>query len=122
MDRIPVIDMTATGININRMRVNAGLSVKDRAGVVPSTNRSGHRTLNAAMQGSNPVGITIYRIGVTPARPALTQAVVVQIHDSVPSYSPQGVPYASLAQPEEQQIFNPKVVGSIPSRRTIIGL
>ena len=29
MDRIPVIDMTATGINIIRMRVNAGLTVKD---------------------------------------------------------------------------------------------
>ena len=29
MDRIPVIDMTATGINITRMRVNAGLTVKD---------------------------------------------------------------------------------------------
>ena len=29
MDRIPVIDMTATGINISRLRVNAGLTVKD---------------------------------------------------------------------------------------------
>ena len=29
MDRIPVIDMTATGINITRMRENAGLTVKD---------------------------------------------------------------------------------------------
>ena len=29
MDRIPVIDMTATGINIARMRENAGLTVKD---------------------------------------------------------------------------------------------
>ena len=29
MNRIPVIDMTATGINIIRMRVNAGLTVKD---------------------------------------------------------------------------------------------
>ena len=29
MDRIPVIDMTATGINITRMRISAGLSVKD---------------------------------------------------------------------------------------------
>ena len=29
MDRIPVIDMTATGINITRMRINAGLTVKD---------------------------------------------------------------------------------------------
>ena len=28
-------------------------------------------------------------------------------------------PYASLAQQEEQRILNPKVVGSIPSRRTI---
>ena len=29
MDRIPVIDLTATGINIIRLRVNAGLTVKD---------------------------------------------------------------------------------------------
>ena len=29
MNRIPVIDMTATGINITRMRIKAGLSVKD---------------------------------------------------------------------------------------------
>ena len=29
MERIPVIDMSATGINIIRMRVNAGLTVKD---------------------------------------------------------------------------------------------
>ena len=29
MNRIPVIDMTATGINITRMRISAGLSVKD---------------------------------------------------------------------------------------------
>jgi transcriptional regulator with XRE-family HTH domain len=29
MNRIPVIDMPATGINITRMRVNAGLTVKD---------------------------------------------------------------------------------------------
>ena len=29
MNRIPVIDMTATGINITRLRVNAGLTVKD---------------------------------------------------------------------------------------------
>ncbi len=29
MERIPVIDMAATGINIIRMRVNAGLTVKD---------------------------------------------------------------------------------------------
>ena len=29
MNRIPVIDMTATGINITRMRIAAGLSVKD---------------------------------------------------------------------------------------------
>ena len=29
MNRIPVIDMTATGINISRMRVNAGLTVKN---------------------------------------------------------------------------------------------
>ena len=29
MNRIPVIDMTATGINITRLRVNTGLSVKD---------------------------------------------------------------------------------------------
>ena len=29
MNRLPVIDMTATGINITRMRIAAGLSVKD---------------------------------------------------------------------------------------------
>ena len=29
MNRIPVIDMTATGINIARLRVNAGITVKD---------------------------------------------------------------------------------------------
>ena len=29
MNRIPVIDMTATGINITRMRIAAGLTVKD---------------------------------------------------------------------------------------------
>ena len=29
MNRIPVIDMTATGINITRLRVSAGLTVKD---------------------------------------------------------------------------------------------
>ena len=29
MNRIPVIDMTATGIKITRMRENAGLTVKD---------------------------------------------------------------------------------------------
>ena len=29
MNHIPVIDMTATGINITRLRVNAGLTVKD---------------------------------------------------------------------------------------------
>ena len=40
------------------------------------------------MLGSNPAGITIYRIGVTAARLTLTQAVVVQIHGSVPQYSP----------------------------------
>ena len=29
MNRIPVIDLTATGINIVRLRINAGLTVKD---------------------------------------------------------------------------------------------
>ena len=29
MVRIPVIDMTATGINITRMRIRAGLTVRD---------------------------------------------------------------------------------------------
>lgn len=29
MNRIPVIDMTATGINIERLRKSAGLTVKD---------------------------------------------------------------------------------------------
>ncbi len=52
--------------------------------MVPSTNRSGHRPFKAEMPGSNPAGITIYRIGVKAARLTLTQAVVVQIHDPVP--------------------------------------
>ena len=29
MNRIPVIDMATTGINITRLRINAGLTVKD---------------------------------------------------------------------------------------------
>ena len=29
MDNIPVIDMTATGMNITRLRINAGLTVRD---------------------------------------------------------------------------------------------
>ena len=29
MNRIPVIDMTATGINITRLRANAGITVRD---------------------------------------------------------------------------------------------
>lgn len=29
MNRIPVIDMGATGVNITRMRINAGLTVRD---------------------------------------------------------------------------------------------
>lgn len=29
MNRIPIIDMAATGLNITRLRVNAGLTVKD---------------------------------------------------------------------------------------------
>ena len=29
MNRIPVIDMTATGRNITRLRINAGITVKD---------------------------------------------------------------------------------------------
>ena len=29
MNTWPVVDMTATGINITRMRINAGLTVKD---------------------------------------------------------------------------------------------
>ena len=29
MDKIPVIDMTATGTNITRLRINAGLTVRD---------------------------------------------------------------------------------------------
>ena len=29
MNRIPVIDMTATGRNITRLRMNAGITVKD---------------------------------------------------------------------------------------------
>ena len=37
------------------------------------------------MPGSNPAGITIFRIGVTAARLTLTQEVVVQIHDPEPN-------------------------------------
>lgn len=33
MNRIPVIDMTATGSNITSLRVNAGLTVKDLQGI-----------------------------------------------------------------------------------------
>ena len=33
MNRIPVIDLTATGINITRLRVNTGLTVKDLQGI-----------------------------------------------------------------------------------------
>lgn len=29
MNNIPVIDMTATGMNITRLRINAGLTVRD---------------------------------------------------------------------------------------------
>ncbi len=29
MDKMPVIDMTATGTNITRLRINAGLTVRD---------------------------------------------------------------------------------------------
>ena len=29
MNRIPVIDMAATGINITRLRINAGITVRD---------------------------------------------------------------------------------------------
>ncbi len=29
MDNIPIIDMIATGINITRLRINAGLTVRD---------------------------------------------------------------------------------------------
>ena len=52
--------------------------------MVPSTNRIGRRTFNAVMLGSNPAGITIFRIGVMAARLTLTQEVVVQIHDPEP--------------------------------------
>lgn len=54
--------------------------------MVPSTNRSGHRPFKAEMPGSNPAGITIYRIGVTAARLTLTQAVEVQTLDPVPIF------------------------------------
>ena len=38
MNRIPVIDMTATGINITRMRIAAGLTVKDMQDVFAHEN------------------------------------------------------------------------------------
>ena len=56
--------------------------------MVPSTNRPGHCPFKAAMQGSNPAGITIFRIGVMEAHLTLTQEIVVQIHDPEPQYSP----------------------------------
>ena len=34
MDTLPVIDMTATGINISRLRQKAGLSVRDLQGIL----------------------------------------------------------------------------------------
>ena len=52
--------------------------------MVPSTNRLGHRPFKAAMLGSNPAGITIFRIGVMAARLTLTQEVVVRVHDPGP--------------------------------------
>ena len=55
--------------------------------MVPSTNRLGHRPFKAAMLGSNPAGITIFRIGVTVAHLTLTQEAVVQIHRPVPHSS-----------------------------------
>ena len=89
MNCIPVIDTAATGANITRLRKNVNLTVRDLQNIfgfatpqaiykwqrgeamptldnmvmltlVPSTNRSGHRPFKAAMQGSNPAGITIY--------------------------------------------------------------
>ena len=51
---------------------------------VPSTNWTGHHPFKVKMLGSNPAGITIFRIGVKAARLTLTQAVVVQIHDPEP--------------------------------------
>ena len=56
--------------------------------MVPSTNRQGLHPFKVAMHGSNPAGITIFRIGVTAAHLTLTQKVVVQIHDPEPTYSP----------------------------------
>ena len=81
--------------------------------MVPSTNRSGHRPFKAEMPGSNPAGITIYRIGVTAARLTLTQEVVVQI--------PDPVPYTFLAQLAEQRSFKPQGAGSSPAGRTNTG-
>ena len=52
--------------------------------MVPSTNRIGRCPFKAVMLGSNPAGITIFRIGVMVARLTLTQEVVVQIHDPEP--------------------------------------
>ena len=34
MNFIPVIDMTATGLNITRLRKNAGMTVRDLQGIV----------------------------------------------------------------------------------------
>lgn len=56
--------------------------------MIPSTNRTGRRPFKAEMPGSNPAGITTYRINVAAARLALTQAAVVQIHDPVQDTAP----------------------------------
>lgn len=56
--------------------------------MVPSTNRTGRRPFKAEMPGSNPAERSKYRTGVTAAHLTLTQEDVVQIHGSVPQYSP----------------------------------
>ena len=61
------------------------------------------------------------RIALTPPYTFLAQLVEQRSFNRRSRVrAPQGVPYALLAQLAEQRILNPKVVGSIPSRRTII--
>ena len=60
-------------------------SPRVRAGVVPSTNRKGHRTFNAAMPGSSPAGITNHACVVELVYTADLRSVAERIGGSSPS-------------------------------------
>lgn len=62
MNNIPVIDMTATGMNITRLRINAGLTVRD---------------LQAIFGFSTPQAIYKWQRG--DAMPALDNIVVLAV-------------------------------------------